>query len=50
MNEPDEIRTAMADYRRTEFGGWPWTRDDPVHPRDAGRFAVHADGRKEHVE
>ena len=42
-----EIQRAMADYQRTRFGGWPWPNDAPVHPRDAGRFAKHADGRLE---
>ena len=37
----------FADYRRTEFGGWPWGASDPVHPRDKGRFARHADGTLE---
>jgi redox-sensitive bicupin YhaK (pirin superfamily) len=47
MNTKTEIEQAFADYRRTGFGGWPWPTDDPVHPRDAGRFARHADGRVE---
>lgn len=47
MNTPEEIQQAMIDYRRTQFGGWPWGKDDPVHPADRGRFALHADGRKE---
>jgi redox-sensitive bicupin YhaK (pirin superfamily) len=47
MNTQAEIHQAFADYRRTEFGGWPWGRSDPVHPRDKGRFALHADGRIE---
>ncbi|MCB9762613.1 MAG: pirin family protein [Alphaproteobacteria bacterium] len=47
MNTRDELRQAFADYQRTGFGGWPWDRPDPVHPRDRGRFAVHADGREE---
>jgi redox-sensitive bicupin YhaK (pirin superfamily) len=47
MNQQSEIAQAMSDYRRTEFGGWPWRTSDPVHARDSGRFAVHADGRKE---
>ncbi|MFN7144678.1 MAG: pirin family protein [Myxococcota bacterium] len=49
MNTPSEIQQAFADYRRTRFGGWPWPSDDPVHDRDAGRFARHADGRVERV-
>ncbi len=47
MNTAAEIHQAMQDYRRTQFGGWPWPSDGPVHDRDAGRFAVHADGRRE---
>lgn len=49
MNAPGEIQQAILDFRRTEFGGWPWPSDGPVHARDRGRFAVHADGRVEHV-
>jgi redox-sensitive bicupin YhaK (pirin superfamily) len=45
MNTQAEIHQAFEDYRRTEFGGWPWGTSDPVHPREAGRFARHADGR-----
>jgi hypothetical protein len=47
MNSRAEIQQAYADYQRTRFGGWPFDRDDPVHPREQGRFAVHADGRRE---
>lgn len=47
MNTPEEIKQAMMDYRRTGFGGWPWPSHGPVHARDAGRFAVHADGKLE---
>ena len=47
MNTRQEIQQAFADYQRTQFGGWPWPSDDPVHPRDEGRFARHADGRIE---
>ncbi len=48
MNSPEELREAVTDYRRTEFGGWPWSRRDPVHARSEGRFALHADGKVEH--
>lgn len=47
MNTRAEIEQAFADYRRTQFGTWPWKNDAPVHDRDQGRFAVHADGRRE---
>ena len=48
MNTQAEIHQAFADYRRTEFGGWPWgNTTDPVHPREQGRFARHADGKLE---
>jgi len=47
MNTRAEIQRAFADYQRTRFGGWPWPSDDPVHGREPGRFAKHADGRVE---
>lgn len=47
MNTREEIVKAFEDYQKTQFGGWPWKADGPVHPRDAGRFARHVDGREE---
>jgi quercetin 2,3-dioxygenase len=47
MNAPHELHQAFDDFQRTGFGGWPWPTDGPVHPREQGRFAVHADGRRE---
>ncbi len=47
MNTRAEIQQAFMDYQRTQFGGWPWPADGPVHPREAGRFARFADGRIE---
>lgn len=47
MNTRAEIQQAIADYQRTRFGGWPWPDDAPVHAREAGKFARHADGRIE---
>jgi hypothetical protein len=47
MNTRQEIQQAFNDYQRTRFGGWPFGKDDPVHPREEGRFARHADGRIE---
>lgn len=40
MNTREEIQQAFADYRRTQFGGWPWPDDAMVFPRDKGRFAL----------
>lgn len=50
MNSPEELRQAVDDYRRTQFGDWPWSGPDPVHDRAEGRFALHADGKLEHRE
>jgi quercetin 2,3-dioxygenase len=47
MNTQQEIQQAVRDYQRTRFGGWPWPSDDPVHGREQGRFALHADGKIE---
>ena len=50
LNDEAGIRQAFADYQRTEFGGWPWPSDAPVHgDADRGRFARHADGRVEEM-
>jgi quercetin 2,3-dioxygenase len=50
MNTRAEIQQAMLDYQRTRFGGWPWPSDDPVHAREEGRFARHADGKIERTD
>ncbi|HET9956084.1 MAG TPA: pirin family protein [Polyangiaceae bacterium] len=49
MNSRSELQQAYLDYQRTGFGGWPFPEDAPVHSREAGRFARHADGRIEHM-
>jgi hypothetical protein len=49
MTTRGEIQQAFVDYQRTQFGGWPWPSEAPVHPRDEGRFARHADGRVERI-
>lgn len=48
MNTPEELQQALDDYRRTQFGGWPWSSRSHVHARSEGRFALHADGKVEH--
>jgi redox-sensitive bicupin YhaK (pirin superfamily) len=47
MNTRAELEQAFQDYQQTQFGGWPFPENAPVHPRDRGRFARHADGRVE---
>eukprot|EP00300_Choanocystis_sp_HF-7_P023536 c23_g1_i1.p2 GENE.c23_g1_i1~~c23_g1_i1.p2 ORF type:complete len:387 (-),score=51.04 c23_g1_i1:31-1077(-) len=46
-NSQAEMRAIMADYSESQFGGWPWGSDHPTHPREADRFAVHADGHRD---
>jgi hypothetical protein len=45
MNTRAEIQQAFADYQRTQFGGWPWPNEAPVHGKQEGRFARHANGK-----
>ena len=47
MNTPEEIRQAMKDYGKTQFGGWPWPETEVVHPKEKGRFALHSNGKEE---
>jgi quercetin 2,3-dioxygenase len=47
MTTRAEIQQAFVDYEQTRFGGWPWPSEAPVHGRDQGRFARHADGQVE---
>jgi len=41
------MQEAYEDYRKTQFGGWPWPEDEPVHEREVGRFARYPDRRVE---
>jgi hypothetical protein len=50
MNTQAELQQAFDDYRRTEFGGWPWPDNAPVHGAEPVRFAKHADGRTETLQ
>ncbi|PKP31072.1 MAG: pirin [Bacteroidetes bacterium HGW-Bacteroidetes-16] len=47
MNTEAEIRDAFEDYRKTQFGGWPWPKEEFVHDKNKGRFALHANGVEE---
>mmetsp|Transcript_29417 Transcript_29417/g.68729 ORF Transcript_29417/g.68729 Transcript_29417/m.68729 type:complete len:358 (-) Transcript_29417:152-1225(-) len=40
MNTHQEIQQCFADYRQTQFGGWPWPDDAMAFPADKGRFAL----------
>ena len=39
MNSQEEIVQTFADFRKTQFGGWPWDSADMTHPRETARFA-----------
>ncbi len=43
-----EMSDVFARYQRTQFGGWPWPKNDPAHPLATPRFAKHPDGREEY--
>ena len=47
MNSQEEIYDTIREYQRTQFGGWPWPKNEFVHPQEKGRFALHADGKEE---
>ena len=47
MNSLEEIQQTFEDFRKTQFGGWPWPKPEQVHDREIGRFAKHADGTEE---
>eukprot|EP01061_Rhynchopus_euleeides_P036175 TRINITY_DN60_c0_g1_i3.p1 TRINITY_DN60_c0_g1~~TRINITY_DN60_c0_g1_i3.p1 ORF type:complete len:389 (+),score=156.29 TRINITY_DN60_c0_g1_i3:105-1271(+) len=43
----EDLSEAMSRYRRTQYGGWPWPRDDMVHGLTEGRFSTYSDGTRE---
>lgn len=47
MNTQKEIQEAYMDFQKTEFGGWPFDRYDPVHSCGNSRFARYPDGTEE---
>ena len=47
MNSQREIQEAFDDYRKTQFGEWPFDSDGPVHDRALGRFARYFDGHEQ---
>lgn len=49
-NSRTEMMEVINAYQRTQFGGWPHDVYEKVHPKDAGRFAQHADGKIENPD
>ncbi len=47
MNTEQEIRETIAEYQKTQFGGWPWLMKEQVWDKTKGRFALYADGTEE---
>jgi redox-sensitive bicupin YhaK (pirin superfamily) len=45
-NSQQGIMQIMQEYRATQFGGWPWSRQEQVHDKEKGRFALFPDGKE----
>jgi redox-sensitive bicupin YhaK (pirin superfamily) len=45
MNTQQEIMQALQDYRSTQFGGWTFADQAPVHGSEPARFARYPDGK-----
>jgi len=46
-NTREGINEAISQYKKDQFGGWPWPSHEHVHNAKRCRFAIHADGREE---
>ncbi|MGX6977704.1 pirin family protein [Vagococcus elongatus] len=46
MNTKAEVVQAYEDFRKNQFGGWPWSSSAPTIPSDKGRFSVYDKGSK----
>lgn len=44
MNTKEQIVETISEYRRTQFGGWPWSREDMIHGNKIERFAKFPNG------
>jgi hypothetical protein len=40
MNTQEEIQAAFKEYRKTQFGKWPWKTHANVFERSKGRFTI----------
>jgi len=45
-NSEEEIQEAIKVYKATQYGGWPYDTNEPVHEKNKGRFAKFTDGEE----